>query len=443
VAKSSNSPFSGDDWLQQAFAAALSPRSDSRRWVIAHSGGLDSQVLLHLAARQLPAGQLLVLHINHQLQAQADQWQQFSAGQAQKLGLSHKTVRVSPLSSSEQDARDARYGAFAELMEAGDCLLLGQHGDDQAETLLFRLLRGSGLRGLGAMPRQRSLHSGYLLRPLLDISRAELEDWARHNQLDWVEDPSNRDSDYDRNFLRNQILPSLKQRWPGLVRQWCKTAQGLQRSEQLLNRYLDADLALLCGAFGELKLAPLAEMDGIQRQHLIRRWCENGSGLLLSASQLDQIETNLIAARVDAQPRLQLQGCSLQRYRGALYLVAENELAGQQGLDLLTPGLFDLGDGQLSIERADQGLKTLDGLRLVRRRGGERCRPVGRGGSCSVKKLLQEHQVPPWLRTAWPLLMAGDEVVAIPGITICENWQGKKGQSFALSWHAFALSERG
>ncbi|WP_051560308.1 tRNA lysidine(34) synthetase TilS [Marinobacterium jannaschii] len=426
------------------FAAALAPETKIRRWVIAHSGGLDSQVLLHLAAQLLPADRLLVLHINHQLQVDAGQWQAFSDSQARLLGLSFRCIRVCPESNSEQAARNARYGAFEALLQSGDCLLLGQHADDQAETLLYRLLRGAGLHGLGAMPVRRQLGRGVLLRPLLDCSRQQLESWAQAQHLDWVDDPSNQQNDYDRNYLRHEIIPRLKQRWPGLAQQWGETATRLQHSDQLLNRYLDAELESLTGSFDELRLEAIGAFDEIRRSHLLRRWVQIRAGLLLNAEQLQQIAATVIAAREDAQPLFQLPGWRLRRFRNGLYLVpAETGLEVAETLPELEPGELPLADGILSIERGDSGLKTLDGVRLVRRKGGERCRPCGRGGSCSVKKLMQEHHVPPWLRQRWPLLMAGDEVVAVPGITVCENWQGEKGRSFVLSWRAFALSERG
>ena len=173
-----------------------------KRWVIALSGGLDSIVMLHLAASHLPSHKLHILHINHHLQDSADAWSEFCRQQAKSLSLPFTQVDVSPANSSEAAARDARYAAFSHFLEIGDVLLLAHHANDQAETVLFRLLRGSGLNGLSGMPCSRMLGNNYIVRPLLSIPRFELEVWADTQQLNWIEDPSNQSALYDRNFLR-------------------------------------------------------------------------------------------------------------------------------------------------------------------------------------------------------------------------------------------------
>ncbi len=430
--------------LEARFFSALQPLADVHRWVIAHSGGLDSQVLLHLAAARLPPDRLALLHVNHQLQRQAGQWQTFSADQAAALGIPAYSTAVTPATDSEQAAREARYRAFADFLQPGDCLLLAQHADDQAETLLFRLLRGAGLAGLSAMPAERRLGRGRLLRPLLAVTRAELEAYAAAHRLSWVDDPSNLDSRYDRNFLRHQVLPLLKQRWPGLVPRWVETARLLGRTRAVLNGYLDRELAQLQGPWGQLWLEALPQADAPRREALLRRWLERQAGLQLNSAQLQRLEGELIAARRDAQPRLRLGGVELRRYRGGLYVVLlQDEAKAVATLERIEPGRMALGDGVLQVTPTGPGRGSLAQVRLIRRQGGERCRPHGRGGSCTVKKLLQEQGVPPWLRTAYPLLVKGDEVVAVPGICVCDPWWEASGRYFTLDWRSCALSERG
>lgn len=424
--------------IESRFEAQLQRMPEPNRWLIGHSGGLDSQVLLYLAAKFLPSDRLLVVHINHHLQQPADSWAAFSVSQAKRLGLKYTTIDAYPDSDSEDAARRARYMAFESVMTEGDCLLLGHHGDDQVETLLFRLLRGTGLKGLSGIPRKRSLGQGVLYRPLLGMLRQELEAYVALNGLQWIDDPSNQSDRYDRNFLRLNVLPVLEKRWPGFRQQGLATVEQLDASQRLLDEYLDRDLAALIGSMGELPIAQMAGFSEERQHNLLRRWVELGSGLLLNKPQLRDIQKNLINARMDAQPQLRLSDLVIRRYQQALYLT-QREIHEPLNLTAMSLGAHPLGDGCLLVETGQVGLKTLDGIYLERRKGGERCRPVGRGGSCTVKKLLQEAGIPPWLKVDWPLLKSGDEVVAVPGICVCENWDTKSG-GFNVSWHSFALS---
>lgn len=411
--------------------ASLTP--SPRRWVIAHSGGLDSQVLLHLVARHLPASSLQVLHINHQLQSEANEWARFSAAQASALGITHQIAELSLDSASENSARQGRYQVFENFLQADDCLLMGQHADDQAETLLFRLLRGTGLRGLAGIPAQRKLGQGRLFRPLLGASREKLEHWAGQAGLSWVDDPSNAKDGYDRNFLRNQVMPLLTQRWPGFVDRWGQTAALMGESEQLLCEYLDEELQGLQGAQRQLYCGHLPDA-AARRQALLRRWLQQ-QGIETDLRQLIRVEQEVIGARVDAQPQMQLGRSLIRRYQQQLFcLQADRPLpvSLEQGL---APGLFRLGDGELTI-MAGPGLRTLQGIRVTRRQGGEYLRPAGRGGRCALKKLLQEAGIPPWQRENWPLLVSGEEIVAVPGVCVCENWQ-TKSNGFTSNWAPF------
>lgn len=424
--------------IEKRFKAQLQQMPEPKRWLIGHSGGLDSQVLLHLAAKIIPSDRLLVVHVNHHLQQPADSWAAFSVSQAQLLGLKHISLDAYPDACSEEAARRVRYNAFESVMAEGDCLLLGHHGDDQVETLFFRLLRGAGLKGLSAIPKSRALSQGVLFRPLLDLPRQTLEAYAEQYGLQWIDDPSNQSDRYDRNFLRLNVMPLLEERWPEFRQCGLTTVEQLGASQRLLEEYLDRDLAALIGGFGELQLTQMAAFSPERQQHLLRRWVELGGNVLLNQRQLLEIQNTLIAARADAQPKFRLGDLVIRRYQQALYLI-ERETDEPLNLSQLKLGEHALGDGCLLVVTDQDGLKTLDGICLERRQGGERCRPVGRGGSCTVKKLLQEAGIPPWLKAHWPLLKSGDEVVAVPGICVCENWDTKSG-GFNVSWHSFALS---
>lgn len=431
--------------LQSYFNQKLKSRADRvTRWVIGLSGGLDSVVLLHLAARSLPAGKLRVVNIDHQLQSESARWSDFCGRLAGSLNIpfvSHKVV-VAAGASLEQAARKARYQVFEELLQPGDCLLLAHHLDDQAETMLFRLLRGTGVRGLAGIPDSRMLGQAELYRPLLSITRQELQSWARAEQLEWIEDPSNADLSYDRNYLRHKVLPLLQARWPGFARRWSDTARYFREAEQLHNDLAEIDLQGVGTGTG-LDCNALMALSAPRRANLLRFWFLK-AGLSIGERHIQSV-IKLIAAADDRQPVVQLRGLQLRRYQGTLILQPEGKLL-EWGNRPLTEQGEQTPQGRLDVVHGTGlvGLKSLAGVTLRNRYDGDRCKPVGRGGSCSLKKLFQEHSVPAWQRSSWPVCVVGDEIVALPGICICEGWQGeKKGSGFALKWLPTALSVRG
>ncbi|RTE66912.1 tRNA lysidine(34) synthetase TilS [Amphritea opalescens] len=429
--------------LQQHFNHQLESCPDTiKRWVIGLSGGLDSVVLLHLAARAIPAEQLLVVTVDHQLQAQSSQWTDFCRQLAVSLHLPfyHEQVVVPEGASVERAARDARYRVFEKILQPDDCLLLAHHLNDQAETMLFRLLRGAGVRGLAGIPPRRTFGKASLFRPLLDIARPQLQQWAQAEQLAWVEDPSNRDLSFDRNYLRHKVIPVLEARWPRFARRWASTARFMRESEQL-----HQDLAIIDSesvALGDgLDCSALAQLSPARQNNLLRFWCR-AADVVLSERQLLAIK-QLIGAADDRQPVVQLGHLQLRRYQGVLLLQTDDTELEWGDRPLIAS--LELPQGRLVVsESAVRGLKSLAGVTLRNRRDGDRCRPLGRGGSCSLKKLFQESGIPAWQRRSWPVCVVGDEIVALPGICVCENWQSeKKGSGFALKWQPTALSVKG
>ncbi|UTW10286.1 tRNA lysidine(34) synthetase TilS [Marinobacterium rhizophilum] len=429
------------DALQREFERQLAGVTDVRRWLIGYSGGLDSRVLAELAARVLDPSRLLLLHVNHHLQSESDAWAAHAVEQAAALGVAIRVLDVAPTSASEADARQARYAAFMAELGAGDLLLLGHHADDQAETLLLRLMRGAGARGLAGMPRQRALGEARLLRPLLGVSRLELSDWARHQGLDWVNDPSNSALEYDRNFVRHRVLAPLMQRWPDAPARMGLSAGLLDETAGLLEELARADLKACLNDRAGLAGGLLGQLSAARQRNLLRYWLGARTGVTVNGPLLERIEQELLQAGSDRQPQLQLGEHALRRYRGDLYVQAPLKVTPSAVLArvALAPGEIALQQGLLSISAVNTvsrpALRTLEGLGLRYRREGERCRPAGRSGSHPLKKLFQEYGVLPWQRNAWPLLVCGDEIVAAPGLWVCEGWQARPAEDgYVLGW---------
>ena len=413
----------------------------AKRWVIALSGGLDSIVMLHLAASHLPPDKLHVLHVNHHLQSSADAWAAFCKKQSEDLFLSFSQVNVFPHNNSESAARDARYNAFSGFLQRGDVLLLAHHADDQAETVLFRLLRGSGLRGLAGMPASRKLGENDIVRPLLSVPRRGLECWAQAERLQWIEDPTNQHDVYDRNYLRLNVLPILKQRWPNVVERLSSTSRLLYRDRKLLDQYLDEELVALALSKSVLNGHMLGLLGVEKRKALIRRWVYTQQKVFLNEAQLLQLNHDFFESDSDKNPELNLKVAVLRRYRGNLYLCCSADFEHLSNVLLLSEGEYPWRGGSLKVEASigdASCLKTLDKLMCVPRKEGMVCRPVGRGTK-SLKKLFQEASIPPWQRENWPVCMIENEIVAIPGICVCEGWSvsSPKLPGFSLRWEPF------
>ena len=432
--------------LESRLLTALSPWCSAPGWCVAFSGGLDSTVLLHLLvslSRHMPLPPIRAIHIQHGLQAAAEAWPEHCRQVCASLGvpLQVRHVQVLPGASVERAARDARYRAFVDQLAADELLLTAQHRDDQAETLLFRLLRGAGVRGLSGMPAIRPLGAGRLLRPLLTASRAELQAYADAHQLHWVEDLSNGDVQYSRNYLRQQVLPLLTQRWPQALASMTRSAGQLRESQELLDDLARHDLASLNQPsrfawldLPSLPLAPLRVLSSARQRNLLRYWLAPLTALPDSDHWAGF--TCLLSAGSDAAPVWRLAAGEIHRADGRLWWLAGPWLRPPAPLNLpLAVSALQLPDnGHLRL----QGAVPAGPLRVAYRQGGERLEIAGRG-SRDLKRLLNELGVPTFVRGRIPLLLCGERVLAVANLT---GLDGSSSGAWQLQWQA-PTSDRG
>lgn len=419
--------------MESVLLELLEPYLDRPRWVVAFSGGLDSTVLLH-ALNALPERPSLhALHIHHGLQAEADDWQRHCEGFAKSQGITFHALAVSvdDRASVEEAARRARYEAFDSFLEAGDLLLQAHHLDDQAETLLLRLFRGTGLEGLKGMPRERELGGALLVRPLLGLSRSELEDYARQHQLDWIEDPSNRDTSFDRNYLRHKILPQVEARWPAYRNTLARLA-GLAATALPEDSISNLTFHTRKSAWTALDLEALRSLDEGDRNAALRQWLSQ-AGLTPSLAQLQALQKSMLWSSPDAEPVFELGEFQVRRFKEALYITQLKPFDEKVELPWAGGSVLELpGSGKLSAVGGEQPERF-----TVRfRRGGERCQPVGRAHSQRLKKLLQEASVPPWRRDRLPLIYLDGELAAVADLWICADFAERLG-----GWHFVWESE--
>lgn len=409
--------------------------------LVGYSGGLDSTVLLHwLCGNARAAGvPLRAVHVHHGLQAAADDWVAHCQRQCRAWGVPLAVHRAHVDAESglgpEGAARQARQRAFRAELQEGERLVLAQHQDDQAETLLLRALRGSGVDGLAAMADHALLDGHPLWRPLLQVPRAALRAYARRHELAWIEDPSNADPAADRNFLRLQVLPLLRQRWPHASSALAASAGHCGQLRTLLD---DEDQALLehvqVGA-RVICVERLRPLSVARRARVLRRWVLHAGAPPLPASVLAQLEHELLPAAPDRQAQVRWQSSSIRQWRAHWYLLPATlprlpaqwhaEWSGQRPLALPDGGELRL-----------LGAAAWDAALQVRpRRGGERIQLPGRTHRHALKDCLQREHLAPWRRAQVPLLYAGGELQGAADVVASEwlqAWLARHGAR--LQW---------
>ncbi|MDD5393873.1 MAG: tRNA lysidine(34) synthetase TilS [Thiothrix sp.] len=400
-------------------------------YLIAFSGGLDSHVLLHACATlqvAFPRLPFRALHIDHGLQSMSAEWAEHCRAVCVALNMPFACeclhLQIPAGESLEAVARHARYAAFSQHLQAGEILLTAHHQDDQAETLLLHLLRGSGVDGLAAMPEIRPFAQGWLGRPLLSFSREELVEYARNHALDCLQDPSNVDTRFDRNFLRQQVIPLLQQRWPVVGKTLARAARLQGESRALLASFLPEKLAQVAGSrSGTLSVRQLKTLDIPLQKALLREWLAQQHFPMPEEKKLLHVLHDVLHAKPDAEPCVAWAGCEIRRFRDDVYTMLPLQhhdpaqvLAWDVSQELAIPILHCiLQPAQLGAWLAYVQAQHVP-VTVRFRQGGESMYIPYRGGHHSLKHIFQERGVPSWERSRLPLIYVGERLVSIPGV---------------------------
>ena len=426
--------------------------------IVALSGGMDSVVLIDLLSKLSAKMQftLSAVHIDHGISANSNGWAQFSRKLCRSLGIPLKTTKLKlkrgPGVNLESLARDARYQVFSSLR--ADYVVLAQHLDDQAETLLLQLLRGSGARGLSAMPMVRSQPTGIgnhalppsprILRPLLEIPQSEIESYAKEHQLSWITDESNADTSFDRNFLRHEILPILGERFPSYRTTFLRTSRHLSEASSMMDELAESD-SERCTLSGKIQIEGLRTLTLPRAKNLLRYTLGEMGAILPSTLKLDEILRQLLSSSPSTKPHLTFGMTEIRCFKGAIHIrplsaVADTEwqLSWNGEKKLIIP---ERG-GTISFSRRKSAgislskLMTEESITIRPRRGGERLCPDRNRPRRSLKNLLQEASLPPWERSILPLLFGGESLVWAPGIGIDCDFQATAGEmGLVVQWN--------
>lgn len=368
---------------------------DFDNYVIAYSGGVDSQVLLHAFSKIVPE-KVIAFHVNHGISDNAKTWQDFCSTTAQSLSVAFKFEKFNLLGESnlEDKARKARYGAFESVMNDRTVLVTGHHMDDQVETFMLNLMRGAGLDGLSSMPEIKSFGKGFHGRPFLSIGKEELTEYAVSEGLQWVEDESNKDSVYDRNFIRNEVVPLLKTRWKNASASICNSVEHIQNAKQ----YIDNNVKMFDTESDTISIQALQEVNDYEQVQIVRKWVANHIGQSASQNMLNTIFNEIIPARDDAKMKWEQKNYFITRYNGELHFV-KKEKKDYDIARILTDAGFDIPVNEVIVKNRVNGATIKQG-----------------NIHKEVKKLFSELKVPTWLREDMPFIYHNDELISVGGI---------------------------
>jgi tRNA(Ile)-lysidine synthase len=430
---------------------------DATGLAVALSGGPDSAGLLAAAAslgssfRGLP---LRAVHIDHGLQAAAAAFRGACAALCADLNIPLTVIAVdvrTPAGESvEAAAREARYAALEAELRPGECLLTAHHREDQAETLLLQALRGAGLAGLSAMPVCRPFGQGWHLRPVLDVPQSELlafgaragRDAAR-GSMGAIHDPMNEDLRFDRAYLRNQVWPLIKARWPGAGTALSRTARHAAEAQELLERAAAADVGRLRDG-DALSVPGLRALSSQERINTLRLWLRDAGVEPPSEARLTEALRQIFEAEADHLPAIEWGGCALRRYRHRVFLTETDPPRLDATLQWRTAPGAELALGpNLGVLRWVAQSGGIDARRLpetltVRRRGGgETLKPGSRARTQSVQHLCQSQGVLPWLRDALPLVFADGALIAVADLWLDARWCAAWGEpGLGVAWES-------
>jgi tRNA(Ile)-lysidine synthase len=415
-------------------------------YIVGYSGGADSTALLHALSviRDQLDAPISAVHVNHGLHGDADIWQLRCESFCLKYGIELISLNIKLEHGTgkglEAEARQLRYEAISELLAPGTCLLTAHHADDQAETLLLNLMRGSGIDGMSAMPESRQLGDGLLQRPLLSFQCVALKDYLRKHDIDWSEDPSNQYLDHDRNFVRHQIIPLLEQRWPEVSKRLLLTRRAMVGARHLLEQLADAYLEHHLGHPLVLSLTPEL-FDGDLFKLVLRRWIKLSGASSLPVYRLETLCQQVQGADSDHHVSVGWDGWLLHLYQRKLWLCSHEGVSACPSTKW-TGGRAEI---DLGIDAGRLVMKHRDGTGEPDMPGGSfsvACRSntpdvtMSQGGHHkSLKKLFQAANIPPWLRDCIPLCRFEGELVAMGDWCFSEKltaWMSEN--NISLSW---------
>ena len=416
------------------------------KFTIALSGGIDSTVLLDLLSKAKRSSDVIkAIHINHNLHESSKEWVDFAKDACKKYKLPLIIESINPKQEGfglEADAREQRYKKFKEIILDNECLLTAHHLDDQIETTLFRIFRGTGLDGLRSIRKKAKFGKGLLCRPLINIPREAIEQYAKLNDIKWIEDPSNNNIYFDRNYLRNNIVPSIKKRWPNAQKTITRLSSLAENNQKLLHELAKEDIGEI-EKFNVLDIGILSNKSSLRINNIFRFMILKNKMGIPSLKVLENGIETLINAKSDS-PIITWDGFSIRRYKNTLYFfnpdLKQDEIRPLK-MKWFIDETINLGGNRGSIQARfikGQGIalnKCPKSLEIKYRKGGEQIKPSGHKITKSLKNLFQENNVLPWVRDQIPLFYLDEELISVGDLWFNQDYKAKEQEDgFLISW---------
>jgi len=416
------------------------------RFIIALSGGLDSMVLLHLISKaKRSSDEVKAIHVNHNLNENSKEWVDFVTDACKKYKLPLIIKSINPKQEGfglEAEARDQRYMKFKEIILDNECLLTAHHLDDQIETILYRIFRGTGLDGLRSIRQNTKFGKGLLCRPLINVPREAIEQYAKLNNIKWIEDPSNKNIDFDRNYLRNNIIPSIKKRWPKAQRAITRLSFLAESNQKLLHELAKEDIGEI-EKLNVLDMGILSNKSSLRINNIFRFMILKNNMGVPSLKILEKGIETLLKAKSDS-PIVTWNGYSIRRYKNTLYFFNpdfEQHEKKPIKMKWVIDETIKLGGERGSIQAKfikGEGIalnKCPKSLEIKYRKGGEQIKPSGHKITKSLKNLFQENNVLPWVRDQIPLVYLDDELISVGDLWFNQDYKAKEQEDgFLISW---------
>ena len=427
--------------------------SSYKRIGVAYSGGVDSTVLIHFLSL-IPdlKKKLFALHVNHGISSKSDLWEEHCKNNCLSLEIDFVSLKLefkTIKNPNENELRKARYKELFSWSEEGDVICTAHHKDDQVETILFRILRGTGIKGLEGIKKFSKRKDVDLIRPFLDVSKEDLIKYAKQNNLSWVEDDSNDDLLITRNYIRNKVLPLLAKKWPQYSNSFTNLSTKAQDARLVLEELSYSDLNSCLGdSKDHLSILKMKGLSKERIKNLMHTWLTQLNKVNIPSSFLEQAYRNIFQSREDSNPLIsfgkpEIRGSfQLRRFNNYIYFLPLLDpilLETNNSWNWNINRVLELPTGVLSSKKVfGKGLASEtsgNNLKVKARSGGERCKPFGRSKSQKLKKLFQEYKVPPWVRDRIPLVYVGDQLAAVSDLWVCDEFVAKKDErGIVLSW---------
>ena len=423
------------------------------RIAVAFSGGLDSSVLLHsLVGIPEFKEKVFAIHVNHGLSPNSKSWIKHCDKFCSGLGVNFipLTIELENSKTNENILRKARYEALFSCLKQGDVLCTAHHQDDHIETILFRILRGTGIKGLAGIEKYSQMEGIDLIRPLISYSKKDLLDYADKFEVNWIEDESNEDLSISRNFIRKKVIPNLKNdNWPEYKNSISYLSSKAKEANEILDEIAYLDLKLCASeSLDRLSILKIKELSHARAMNVLFTWLGINTHLGVSNKLTDQVYKSIILASESSNPVVtfgkkgQKGSFQIRRFNNFLRhlpLTKTESLSDKKVWKWNSDNPLELPTGTLSMQVAlGKGISTSltkPGISIKGRAGGERCKPEGRSKSQKLKKLFQEYGVPPWVRDRIPLVYVGDQLAAVSDLWVCEEFVAKKDErGIVLSW---------